>query len=132
MAYRLKWEHAHGHAECHEGWVEQETPERWWTAYMNYIDKEGMPDSRELGTFPTKREAKDRVEQEFAQFAGPPCRVLMKDGHPVVETSVVRLSLPRAILEKKSGAKNRNNRCAFWVVTSQELSGGTLKRTTFH
>ena len=90
MAYRLKWEHAHGHAECHEGWVEQETPERWWTAYMNYVDKEGMPDSRELGTFPTKREAKDRVEQEFAQFAGPPCRVVMKDGHPVVETSVGR------------------------------------------
>ena len=93
MAYRLKWEHARGHAECHEGWVEQETPERWWAAYMNYIDKEGMPDSRELGTFPTKREAKDRVEQEFAQFAGPPCRVLMKDGHPVVETSVVRPEL---------------------------------------
>jgi hypothetical protein len=69
--------------------VEQETPERWWTAYMNYIDNEGSPDSRELETFPTKREAKDRVEQEFAQFVGPPCRVLMKDGHPVVETSVV-------------------------------------------
>ena len=102
MAYRLKWEHAHGHAECHEGWVEQETPERWWTAYMNYIDKEGMPDSRELGTFPTKREAKDRVEQEFAQFLGPPCRVLMKDGHPVVvETSVVRPEL--------TAGKPRNN-----------------------
>ena len=60
---------------------------------MNYIDKEGTPDSRELGTFPTKCEAKDRVEQEFAQFVGPHCRVLMKDGHPVVETSMVRPEL---------------------------------------
>ncbi len=53
MGYRLKWEHANGYAECPEGWVEQVQSERWWDAFMNYIDANGEQDSRELGTFLT-------------------------------------------------------------------------------
>ena len=64
---------------------------------MNFIDAQGNPDSRELGTFMTKREAMDRVEQEFEQAPGPPCKVLMKDGHKVIETSVARAELPAAV-----------------------------------
>lgn len=94
MAYRLKWEHWNGEAECKEGWVRQELPEKWWVAFMSFTDAKGEPDSRELGTFLTKREAMERVEQEFRQSPGEPCRVLMKDGHPVIDVSVSRTSLP--------------------------------------
>jgi len=94
MAYRFKWQHAHHHAECNEGWVEREEPEGWWNAYMNWTAKTGTPGSRELGTFATKREAMDRVEWEFAQSPGPPCRVLMQDGHRVIEINVLRRELP--------------------------------------
>lgn len=94
MPYRLKWEHWNGHAECSEGWVEQELPERWWSAFMSFTDAKGAPGSRDLGTFLTKREAMDRVEQEFEQRPGPPCRVLMMDGHRVIELSVSRTGLP--------------------------------------
>ena len=97
MPYRLTWKHGQGYAECNEGWVEQQQKERDWDAFMNFIDAQGNPDSRELGTFMTKREAMDRVEQEFEQAPGPPCKVLMKDGHKVVETSIARAELPAAV-----------------------------------
>jgi hypothetical protein len=64
--------------------MEQVQPERWWEAYLSYVDANGEPGSRELGTFLTKQEAMDRVEQEFEQAPGPPCRVLVKDGQKVV------------------------------------------------
>jgi hypothetical protein len=65
MPYKLKWEHANGYAECQEGWVEQVQPERWWDANLSFTEANREPGSRELGTFLTKREAMDRVEQEF-------------------------------------------------------------------
>ena len=72
MPYRLTWKHGHGYAECNEGWVEQQQKERDWEAFMNFIDAQGNPDSRELGTFMTKREAMDRVEQRIRAGSWPP------------------------------------------------------------
>ena len=94
MAYRFKWEHSNHYAECHEGWVEREDPEGWWNAFMNWTTNMETAGSRHLGTFATKREAMDRVETEFAQSPGPPCRVLMQDGHRVIEINAARQELP--------------------------------------
>ncbi len=92
MGCRLKWENHTGFAECHEGYVEQGS-EGWWDAYMNYTTAAGSYGSRELGTFLTKKDAMDRVEAEFEQTPSPPCKVLVKDGHRVVEATVSRSAL---------------------------------------
>ena len=54
----------------------------------------------------TKREAIDRVEQEFEQAPGPPCKVLMKDGYKVIEAALARAELlPAASQTGDSGSK---------------------------
>jgi hypothetical protein len=88
MAYRLNWTHANGFAECHEGCVEQEEDGSWISSMYWYAPHGDVPSNRELGAYPTKKLAMERLEREFEQAPGPPCRVLVKDGQKVIETSL--------------------------------------------
>ena len=60
----------------------------WISSMYWYAPHGDVPSNRELGAYPTKKLAMERLEREFEQAPGPPCRVLVKDGQKVIETSL--------------------------------------------